>query len=229
MTAIATLIRRSTSGDLAVSSQRPMATPASRNPDHGNSVNVPRPGIGRMYHSIGSGSGDISGVARTMGVTIATATVAATIHATRSHRVRPALQSSAAASIDRPMMFRMSTFSIACTGSPPLISHDCSRKRNARPKICSARRRAIAAVSVAEFPRRSREPAASASAMPARKRKAGAAKPATIIAQPYVLLWRASRRVHASSVWASIMMRTETPRSQSRYPRLPAPATGVME
>ena len=60
---------------------------------------------------------------------------------------------------------------------------------------------------------------ASAIATPARNRKLGAAKPPTIIALPYVLLWRASSRVQASSVWASIMISTEMPRSQSMYPR----------
>src|SRR2546426_5305671 len=97
------LTRRSASGVLAVSSQIPIGTAARRNPAHGNSVNVPRPGIGLMYHSIGSGNGDINGVARTTGVIIATATVAASIQAARSHLPRPALQSSAVASIDNPM------------------------------------------------------------------------------------------------------------------------------
>jgi hypothetical protein len=52
-------------------------------------------------------------------------------------------------------------------------------------------------------------------AIPARKRKPGAPKPPTIIAQPYVPFWRASTRVHASRVCASIMMSTRMPRSQS--------------
>ena len=68
---------------------------------------------------------------------------------------------------------------------------------------------------------------ASAIATPARNRKLGAAKPPTIIAQPYVLLWRASSRVQASSVWASIMISTEMPRSQSMYPRRLARASAA--
>ena len=101
-----------------------MAAPARRNPAQGNSVKVPRPGIGRMYHSIGSGSSDSEGAARTIGVIIATAAVAPSIHTRRSERERPRLQSTAAASIESPMTLRMSTFRSACAGAPPLITHD---------------------------------------------------------------------------------------------------------
>src|SRR5262245_63125056 len=100
------LMRRSFSDARTESSQRPTAVPASRKAAHGKSVNVPRPGIGRMYHSIGSGSGDSHGDDRTTGVNIAASTVAPASHANRSHRDRPRLQRMAAASIDNPMMFR---------------------------------------------------------------------------------------------------------------------------
>ncbi len=178
------LTRRSSGGVLAASSQTPTAPPANRKAAHGKSVKVPRPGIGRMYHSIGSGSGVNSGDARMIGVSIAMTTVPAISHAACSWRSRPRLQRTAAASIDRPMTLRMSTLRRAWAGPPPLINQDCNRNRKASPKICRLLRVAREAVSLAVVPRRSLEPAASAIESPARNRNPGAAKPPTIIAQP---------------------------------------------
>src|SRR6476469_7423602 len=87
--------RRSSCGVRAESSHRPTADPAKRKPAHGKRVKVPRPGIGRMYHSIGSGSGDSHGDDRTMGVIIATTAVATTSHVTLSSRLRPTLHRTA--------------------------------------------------------------------------------------------------------------------------------------
>src|SRR6188474_3130138 len=80
------LMRRSSSGVRLESSQTPAAAPASRKPAQGKSVKVPRPGIGRMYHSIGSGKGENHGDDRTTGVIIATSTVVAASHVNRSQR-----------------------------------------------------------------------------------------------------------------------------------------------
>ena len=74
------------------------------------------PANGRRYHSIGSGSGASSGVARTIGVTIATATAAPASSQPRDRDPRPSPQRTAPASIASPMTLRMSTLSSVLYG-----------------------------------------------------------------------------------------------------------------
>ena len=153
-----------------------------------------------------------------MGVSIATATAAPASSSARDHAAAARHpRATAAASIDRPMMFRMSTLSSVCDGAPPLISHDCSRNRNARPKICQPRRRASAAASASVRPL----PHARA----ARQRQRNARQEQEDRAPPMPPTNRSSRTPsRARSVearprieaWPSTMTSTATPRSQSR-------------
>ena len=151
-----------------------------------------------------------------MGVIIAIATVAA-IKMTARHNLRPpGPHSSAAASIDRPMTLRMSTLSEDWSDPPP-SNADCRRKRNASRR--SARPGAPVPAAVCVAPPAAPRPAASAIATPARTGRSER--------QSRRRRWpicrrcgRDRRRVHESSVCASIMISTATPRSQSRYARL---------
>ena len=60
--------RRVFSAALRPSMRTPAAAPTNTNPAHGKSVKLVRPGVGRKYHSTGSGSHPSSGAVRTMGV-----------------------------------------------------------------------------------------------------------------------------------------------------------------
>ena len=116
--------------------------PPSRKPAHGNSAKLVSPASGRIYASIASGNAASASHSRTSGVVIATAAVARAKSAMRATRFDDRPHSSAAASIVTPITFRMSTFKKLTSGPQP-SSCDCSRKRNASAKICSARRAAI--------------------------------------------------------------------------------------
>ena len=167
---------------------------------------------------MGSGSPSRIRALRTIGVNTETPRAEAANARHRARVERSAPQSAALATIDGPMMFRMSTLSIVC-GCPNPRIHDCTRKTNARKNIQTPRFITARAAARRSPVRRSFDPAESATDVPARNRNSGAPKPATTIAQRNCQAPRASRRVQLSRTCAWIMMRTARPRTQSRYPR----------
>ena len=89
----------------------PTAAPANRKPLHGKIVKFVRPGVGRKYHSTGSGNQSSSHVVRTMGVTIAMLTAIAENSSVRRLFDFTKLPANAASAIAGPITLRISTFS----------------------------------------------------------------------------------------------------------------------
>ena len=85
-------------------------------------------------------------------------------------------------------------------------------------KSCQPRSSARCAARPGAAPRRICDAAESGIATLARKRKSGAAIPASRISRPNHGRARSDAMVQESNVWASIMTSTVMPRSQSRYP-----------
>jgi hypothetical protein len=172
--------------------------PANTNPDQGKRKKFASPGIGRRYASIGSGSASRIGVDRTTGVrnAIPSATAPQAIQRARVDVNAP--HTAAAATMDGPMMLRMSTLR-SVRGAPHPSIQACTLKTNARknthpPRLITARAAALTSPLRRHF-----DPAESATDVPARKRNIGAPNPATIIAQSNVQDARASSLVQLSS------------------------------
>ena len=140
----------------------------------------------------------------------------------RCHKSRPP-------TMDRPMTLRMSTFSSVESGEPGLSTNDWSRNRNAYRKICHPRRRTV--VRPQRIAREAWPPWRPRRATPRRPPGRGrAARRCRRSARPSRT--RRCRPIGGqrpeSNVCPPIMMRTATPRSQSRYVCRPAGDGGRM-
>src|SRR3954468_4389249 len=118
------------------------------------------------------------------------------------------------------MTLRMSTRNSVTGWLPGVITNPCSRKRKPRMKISSPRRQIISAAARRLPLRSAARVAASTTPRPANQRNRGAAKPPSTVASRNAFVCLTVRRVHASTVCASIMRRTAIPLAQSTYARL---------
>src|SRR5207245_8330687 len=103
----------------------PTPPPLKTKPVQGNSVNVVKSPAGRRYHWIQIGTASTSGVARTIGVTIAVTSAANANAVTRAAVVVAATQITAATAIAGPITFRMSTRKSVTGWIPGLTTNDC--------------------------------------------------------------------------------------------------------
>src|SRR3954466_1289129 len=189
--------RDSPEGVRAASSRTPMHAPANTNPVHGKKQKLEKPDSGRKYASSASGARLSTGVERTTGAISASAAAVAANATIRGMRLRNMPQTTAAATIDGPMMFRMSIFSSVRGGPHPRIQA-WIRNRNARRKIHAPRLMTPTAAAGSSPVRRAFDPADSATDTPARNRNSGAQNPATIIDKANPEVSRTSVRVQLS-------------------------------
>jgi hypothetical protein len=206
-------------------SSPPDRRPANRKPANGSSVKFVRPGVGCRYHRSGSGIHASAGDVQTTGATTAAINVTTPNNQARLVADAVACHNQAPATIESPITFRMSTVS-SVIGAPWPSTSACTRKRNARAKICHPRRqsRRPAAATPAFLACAS---AASAIDTPATKRKSGAPRPAMKLIVQKAGPCRSVSNVHESETCPSTMVSTARPRTQSRCGNRPD-VTGVV-
>ena len=179
-------------------------------------MNVPCPAGGRMYHSIGSGSVESSGVARTHGEIASSSSVAVASRTARARRVEPLPQSAAVHAMDGPMMFRMSTFKQRRRPGEPAEHERLQPEEKGEQEDLPAAAFDAAGGLAGRRPRSICAEAASADRHTREEEKQRRAHAAEHHGRPYIGRARSPASVQASKVCASIMTSTATPRSQSR-------------